>query len=932
MSTARQGSSSPERVGRKMSQLLELPGPGVATGAKERGVAFDSEFLGHEGSPPLSPKGSVRSTRSSHVKPAAVDSWSRQTSEDSCFSGLSGPGSDAGAGDGKGAGFELDLDAIEAMDDMFDDGSAAKRFVDVLINSDRLKSSWTELLRRLEDHNVKIFALQKFCDYELLAHRFVKTDLYNTQVGGCQEHILSHAQQIHVNMRRMDDNEKADIARDKLIGETIARTSRLEELADLARADIDKHKEEALGRHEEILRMLGLIDERFDRRTVEINRRLGDINSLIEKASEDRAGMHQDIERMQDFLSGETLQKHIETVCKSLLNDYVKWEAMPTQKEEIHSRAELELVRPVRENIDHITGDLDTMQKTVSRNLDHADAANANTTRKLHEEIDKTMLKISGVMEEVYKRVQITELDASKKLVDDALKAGVEATECLNTAMFKKVEEIVGRLMDLQDISTDHEHCLQHQAEEIGTRATKYDLVVCQQRIDKCALKDRVEGEYDELKKQLEWQLQKMSTLGFGGGIGGGSYTENEDDDDGERDRADSRESAMLAGAVGGGGAEAPGSPTATPRTPRNPDGHPDELESGGSKELSSSNGGKRAAPLFKRSNSNSSMASGAGGAAGMQLRGGNMGGGRANKTNVNSGSGRAQQEQADGGQLNVLMHQQLEAMAQGVLTLAHASLRQPVLGGSRQMRIDREMSLLDHLKSVLHWVTHRKAPHSWDPTKLTTLALECAQFSDSEKKRALAIHATSRNHDSVHSGPSVCAGWPTSRSNNTSKEDPSRSCQSTEAPFSSISESGGSRFLTYGKKPPGAHGQPERSARNSSSRQFAPLTPRQAPDSAEDVANHLVIGNPVTARAAARAKAAAGAATNVASNPRANTAPGTTNHSSSSQPVAPHSAWGFGSALPPLVGDAGATSARSASARGHKEGDEASEDGPGWG
>jgi len=135
-------------------------------------------------------------------------------------------------------------------------------------------------------------------------------------------------------------------------------------------------------------------------------------------------------------------------------------------------------------------------------------------------------------------------------------------------------------------------------------------------------------------------------------------------------------------------------------------------------------------------------------------------------------GSRQRQQDHKGESSLVSLLQQQMECLSQGLLGLAHAALRQPVLGLSRQVRLDREMSLLEHLKSVLHWVTHRKAPHSWDPMKLTTLALECAQFSEEEKRRALTIHATARNIETGQSG-NICASWPKTLSASASTEAP---------------------------------------------------------------------------------------------------------------------------------------------------------------
>lgn len=69
------------------------------------------------------------------------------------------------------------------------------------------------------------------------------------------------------------------------------------------------------------------------------------------------------------------------------------------------------------------------------------------------------------------------------------------------------------------------------------------------------------------------------------------------------------------------------------------------------------------------------------------------------------------------------LIHQQLECVAQGVLLLGCLAIRRVNFQGgmTREERQARETELMHHLWSVSHWVTHRRAPATWDPLKLVT-------------------------------------------------------------------------------------------------------------------------------------------------------------------------------------------------------------------
>jgi len=57
----------------------------------------------------------------------------------------------------------------------------------------------------------------------------------------------------------------------------------------------------------------------------------------------------------------------------------------------------------------------------------------------------------------------------------------------------RKIEDSFDRVQELEATIFAHEHALQHWAEEIVNRATKYDMMVVSARVDKCHLKDKAE-------------------------------------------------------------------------------------------------------------------------------------------------------------------------------------------------------------------------------------------------------------------------------------------------------------------------------------------------------------------------------------------------------------------------------------------------------
>ena len=81
---------------------------------------------------------------------------------------------------------------------------------------------------------------------------------------------------------------------------------------------------------------------------------------------------------------------------------------------------------------------------------------------------------------------------------------------------------------------------------------------------------------------------------------------------------------------------------------------------------------------------------------------------------------------------LTELLQQQLECLAQGVFCLGKICLKpRGGVGTSAISRHEHTVELLVHLRSVMHWITHRQRPSEWEPSALTTIALQSTQIPD---------------------------------------------------------------------------------------------------------------------------------------------------------------------------------------------------------
>merc|ERR1719473_860585 len=91
-------------------------------------------------------------------------------------------------------------------------------------------------------------------------------------------------------------------------------------------------------------------------------------------------------------------------------------------------------------------------------------------------------------MDEVEIRAKRSELEEEAAKLRDEMGKVSNNIEALKDKVCAKLNEFVDHFGKVQETIDDHEHCLRHHAEELENRATKYDLLVQQNRIDRCPL------------------------------------------------------------------------------------------------------------------------------------------------------------------------------------------------------------------------------------------------------------------------------------------------------------------------------------------------------------------------------------------------------------------------------------------------------------
>jgi len=384
------------------------------------------------------------------------------------------------------------------------------------------------------------------------------------------------------------------------------------------------------------------------------------------------------------------------------------------------------------ERLIKLGGDLETQRSELIRQIRVAEqkAADANATINAHKK------EISADLE---KRPYVRDVRELEQSVRKELNSLSHICEGLQTRTVLKLNEFVDHVGKLHETIDDHEHCLRHHAEEIENRSTKYDLLLCQSQIDKCVATEDWTSELQDLKKVINWQTNKIENFGLSmGPVQKTRQPRRRLARDRQRHSVVSQSSTMDFQSENL-------METSLDEGTENPDD-----AAGRRTSSTSSRNAKRGEGQSPDSDVDKEVANAIKGAAT-----------KADDTRTDQGStdqdptpdedtlvdpataapsvAASHEEEDDledeetnmpGGSTNTLLRQQVEAVAMGLVGLAHLTLADAKLGMSSQERKYQRSDLLEQLQDLRHWITHKTAPSGWDPGKLTTIALRYAHSS----------------------------------------------------------------------------------------------------------------------------------------------------------------------------------------------------------
>lgn len=575
---------------------------------------------------------------------------------------------------------------------LFEDDRKTNEFLKTLISANGLKLGWDDLQKRVQSCEDLCVEMVRKTSPSALQEEFVTRGEYTDKVEGQHsDDLKNHQERLQ---RREADSERQHMLNEDhslRIHDHRGRLTAQEQAWDSVKRELSRIEVQDMQRHEDVLDMHGRAVADHTKRMDDLQEQISSLGTRMTNEENLRAALADEVAVLKEFLFGEQLTDHVKKVLRGILHEY-------SRKDELHAEAQAAvsiILKPVLNDHQRLKTEV------ANTNLNNQERYETieDSLKKAHYKINEDARDFSLRMEDVNIRV---DLCASKKSLMEKETAilnkvtnNSEYMKEIKKVTGLKFEELVNRMLEFQNIIEDHEHALQHQAEEMLNRTTKYDLMLCERRIDDCALREKVDADISELRGMTQWQSVKLEKLGVHQSFGG------------------RRKAFLVGGAPGAGSKQSAG------EGPSGGDGGASEAEAGAS---ASKEDSQQAEDSLQETSRVSSPYHAS----------------RFHDTRFDQGMSPTE--------LIGLLREQLERLAQGVLGVSHMvfhGVSQPV--STREERQLREAEMMHHLSCIVDWVAHKKAPADWDKVKFTSLVMSTSVPKDTERRRS-PLHAVRRS------------------------------------------------------------------------------------------------------------------------------------------------------------------------------------------
>eukprot|EP00931_Biecheleriopsis_adriatica_P035705 TRINITY_DN20574_c0_g1_i1.p1 TRINITY_DN20574_c0_g1~~TRINITY_DN20574_c0_g1_i1.p1 ORF type:complete len:889 (-),score=177.54 TRINITY_DN20574_c0_g1_i1:128-2794(-) len=640
------------------------------------------------------------------------------------------------------------------------DETTASEFLQDLISAAGLRSAWGQIAKKIRNISKAHAELMAFASREALNRDYVTRPEYQDMVETKHDikilenteflNSLAQKVELEIEARRKLGQHHKDLS-DLFDAEMRVLKPELKSVQDWL-TNLDA---QCAARHSQTLKGMKKLEEDSRQRDDALHKEMKDLLGELVQEIRDREALAKEVDRIKDFLSGETLRKHIIASVSDALTAYVCKEEMMSQVE----RATEHLYVPLWDKLERIDKELaETSEELADKDAQLSEALEAASARieRVHEHAHE---RLDVLTEDVNTRVRKEYVEQVEGKLNLGYRHMEDISERLQLQTTQKVQEVVTRISEFQVILEDHEHALHHQAEEMLNRATKYDFAMHDEKIGKCASKDKTEAELKELRQITTWTSAKIESMASTGSFGGHhngsrshrhqatsrnsrSTTQDLTSEAGSvraDSKAISKSGSFLKLAVQAEDDKAEGeshspSPSVTQHVllvPTAEDVNEVQPDSSPPLELQDEN-------VFSQMDGGEGKLSEAALGASTEIH---------NLLQEHAETLEELQEQVDkieqiqadplagASTMLTLLQQQLECLGQALLGLGRAVLRPRtqdavaqgatgLTGLPRNARQDHSAELLHHISSVLYWISHRQRPAEWCPDHLTSCAL----------------------------------------------------------------------------------------------------------------------------------------------------------------------------------------------------------------
>lgn len=397
---------------------------------------------------------------------------------------------------------------------IFEDEEKADEFITSLINSTGLQDITMRQAKRVGGIHDFVKKLKGRVDW--IVTGYVPREEYHQRVETYHDgKITEYGENINsiqdVQGKLVNASEQGEKER-KSLDERLANQESLmieakETLVSLT-ANLEQTKQDA---HEKITNSKGELQGQADVIKMDIK----DLTDALKDQTASNDAMKDEFRNLKEYMMGEGLQKQVTQLVDDRLKGYINDERMPSEQQKILAMVEEQFISKVREELGETNGVIDS----VNMDLKQKDARIHQIVRGVESNLgqlsEKQIRDQSWTQEELEVRAKGTELEDAETRLHNTIIQSKTDVDTLRNRCISKLNEFVDHLAKIQATLTDHEHCLTHHAEELENRGTKYELLICQNRIDKCVAKEKYEFDTDETRRILDWQTTKIEAYGM---------------------------------------------------------------------------------------------------------------------------------------------------------------------------------------------------------------------------------------------------------------------------------------------------------------------------------------------------------------------------------------------------------------------------------